>query len=263
MPAGQSNHQKGIAIDVRARNYSWLHSEIEKFGGIRHLTITNIDPNHIEAIQGSAQCGTPGYQPSDPSSVANTPTSDIANAIRNVLGMNTQSPASPPPPPPAQASQPQPLPPSAQPTLAPAPVTDQTLPINPAPVALPAGSVQVGSNAPDHMPTSTFDLIDQYVNPPNSAPDVATSAPVHLNQNIGDTATGLVPAPSGTESTGMAATQGPPAQQTFTSSDLAQSALPARNGFLGRWLDTLQGTLWYALNYLKPFRGVSPLQHVE
>lgn len=89
---GRSNHQQGLALDLRARNYAWLHAQIRSFGGLRHLTIAN-DPYHMEAIKGGP-CMQAGYRPSDFSPVpyAASPSSGLADYTRQLFGLNTSNP---------------------------------------------------------------------------------------------------------------------------------------------------------------------------
>ncbi len=81
---GRSKHQQGRAIDLRARNLAWVHVEARRFGGLGFPV--RGDAPHMEPIGGN--CATPGYWPSDPSSVTPypaTPSSGLTNAVRNLF----------------------------------------------------------------------------------------------------------------------------------------------------------------------------------
>lgn len=129
----------------------------------------------------------------------------------------------------------------------------------------PAGSgTQGGSSS---HPTSTIDLIMAYANP--TAVDIATATPIVLNQNIGDIASALgnQASQSGTMQTPLFGTvilQGTAAQQTFTSNDLAYSPgfYSSQSSTFGI-LENMKQALIRALNYLKPFGGISQPVYAE
>ena len=109
--AGKSKHQRGIAVDVNfpghpvtSPKYQWLHAEIRKFGGIRHLTLRG-DPYHIDATGG--RCATAGYQPSDPSQYSAAPSAPVTSALRDLFNPPPQQQQQPSPQLPQQPQQPQ------------------------------------------------------------------------------------------------------------------------------------------------------------
>ncbi len=109
--------------------------------------------------------------------------------------------------------------------------------------------------------TSTYDLIGQYANPVSTT-NIGTVAPIALNPSTGNPAVLQPPSQGGVYApAGVAGVQPPPSQETFTSSDLANSPLYGRSqsAFLAG-LNSLKNTLLGILNYLRPFGGNVPSQ---
>ncbi|OGG49475.1 hypothetical protein A2763_04085 [Candidatus Kaiserbacteria bacterium RIFCSPHIGHO2_01_FULL_54_36] len=152
---------------------------------------------------------------------------------------------------------------SAQPTLPLPTISSETTPIS---SLLNTNTLVPGSqSATNTQPkaTSSFNLIEQYINPVSNLIDIGKVVPINLNPNVIDVAIGLSPSSTSSQSvltaSGTVVAQGPLQQQTFTSGDLANNYVApprAQNTFLLRLLDTMQGVLIYASNYLKPFGGV-------
>lgn len=299
----RSNHSRGCAVDLGYDQHScgntacqWVLANAPHFGLQLRLRYSP-EWNHLEPIS----CD--GQSTGSAISAPETPVSSIADFIRQMLGGQQQSQHSAPPPPPASTGSPKPVgtpTTSSQPSTqdqtsaqqqSPAPTsctpsyscTNGTyfyqtssctnLEIQKCPYGCdgdscklpPAGSgTQGGSSS---HPTSTIDLIMAYANP--TAVDIATATPIVLNQNIGDIASALgnQASQNGTTQTPLSGTvvlQGTAAQQTFTSTDLAYSpsSYPSQNSTFGI-LENMKQALIQALNYLKPFGGISQPMYAE
>ncbi|OGG49476.1 hypothetical protein A2763_04090 [Candidatus Kaiserbacteria bacterium RIFCSPHIGHO2_01_FULL_54_36] len=217
----------------------------------------------------------------NPPTIAPPGTVQQSQCLTNAPGQQPQLPPQPPPqqpPAPAQpAGQAQPSLPSqpgssggssggtsAQPTLSTSFDSALSSLLNPSiflPSPLPSSTQKEA--------TSSFDLIEQYINPVSTLIDIGKAVPIDLNANITEIATGLSPSSSPPQQTltasGTVRAQGPIPQQTFTSGDLANNpssgSVRPQNTFILRLLDTMQNILMYASNYLKPFGGLHPHEH--
>lgn len=285
--AGNSNHQLGIAVDLTARNYSWLHAQIDRFPGLRYLTIAN-DPYHMEAVKGGP-CMQPGYVPPD-FSPTNPPAPPFDNAIRRLFQPT-------PPPPPVQTASPAATQPTLQQTTPPTLGTNSTTTYDVGTCApqfycmnstyyyrtstcidqvyqkCQYGCAETGlcaegvatSSTPTTTSTSTYDLIDQFANPTSTASS-STPAPITLNPG---TAQATVLQPQETENgivyVPVAPGRSPSGQQTFTSSDLSGGAptfSQPQSGFQTT-LASLKQAVLGMLAYLRPFGGVSQVHYAE
>lgn len=292
-PAGQgsknpqSNHIYGCAIDIGwsqndcgSQACQWFQKNGAGYGLQIRMPYAP-EWNHIEPIgKDACRAGGPGAGSGNGNSDGNGG-APFDEQIRKALGQQPppQPPPPPPPPPQTPSQSPSPQQPTlpSQPTLPAQPSVSSDAPgttpisnlINTNPTAA-TGSIRVATNSPAIQATSTFDMIDQYVNPVSDSIDIGTIVPIDLNANIRDIALGLSPTSSTQNpraASGTAVGQGPLQQQTFTSSDLANGNIwqnaPGQNTFLTKLLETMKNVLLYALNYLKPFGGVPPNQYVE
>lgn len=112
--------------------------------------------------------------------------------------------------------------------------------------------------------TSTFDLIDFFANPPAGTTSIGTAVPIDISQSIQDTGNAAVLGPPGSAGQpassppGTLSPYGPVPQQTFTSSDLANSPTydVRQNSTFQRALANMRATLLTILQYLQPFGGI-------
>ena len=283
--ATRSNHQLGLAMDVNpaSNNYVQLHAFARSnpqfgvgfplgMGDRPHMEPTNKRSPSCSGVAGTpvtAEC----FTSLNPPTIAQPGTVLQSQCLTNASGQPTQPPpqsAAPSQPSlpaqPSQGAQPvssaQPSI-SAQPTLPLPTISSETTPIS---SLLNTNTLVPGSqSATNTQPkaTSSFNLIEQYINPVSNLIDIGKVVPINLNPNVIDVAIGLSPSSTSSQSvltaSGTVVAQGPLQQQTFTSGDLANNYVApprAQNTFLLRLLDTMQGVLIYASNYLKPFGGV-------
>jgi len=112
--------------------------------------------------------------------------------------------------------------------------------------------------------TSTFDLIDFFANPPSAtATNIGTPVDITINSSIEDTGNASALSPTGASQTpptapGALSPYGPIPQQTFISSDLANSPVPtfSQSSTFQGILAYMRATLETILRYLQPFGGI-------
>ena len=294
-PCG-SYHNYGLAADfsANAQTLQWMRINSFQYGlaptGVNPVTGCSssgfCDYGHIQ-IGGSktGQCGACSNYRGD-GSLANPPSNDpsLSNSIRQALGM----PPPPPPPPPLQ----QPTPPS-QPTT-PAQLTSpgQTTVSPDMNTVQPTSSLitikpinvsdLINANAPSttkatsspreiSATTSPFDLIlgfGEEPDPVSNSIDIGRAVMIDLNPDTRDVATlsGARPIIMVTTTGATANYQTVSVPQTFTSGDLANNSVPStvagQNTFVLQLLDSMKRTLLFALSYLKPFGGYTPVRYL-
>lgn len=221
------------------------------------------DPNHFQDARGRfGQCGKCSNYEGDGTLSAPTgaPTSQLSDAIRRAMG---QQPPPPPPPPPLQPT----LPP--QPTLPAQPTLPSQSPTSSDPTRItPISSfLNTNTNANTNTntkstssPTSTIDLIKEFLDPVSDSIDIGKAVDIALNPDTSDATSLDARRPTSTVASGTLVTYGNlSVPQTFTTGDLARSPVAGyivgENTFMLRLLDTMKNTLLLALSYLKPFGG--------
>lgn len=288
-PAPQSNHTKGVAMDVSAGNHQITMANFAKqnpqfgvcfpfvgssFKDDVHMILAGI-PGSEPRVVGCAgvvrACEAGKFDPNSivASNPALSPTSAIANQIRQALGLSQP----PPPPPPAAAPiQQQPLSQSEQQPLqnayeTPASQTLTPTDVQSTPVSvstlLTTTPINVNTNINGRTEatssTSTIDLLSAFINPYTSTSmEIGTSSPISLIlAALEDVATlgATSSATSSRNATGtILAAQGINSQQTFTSADLSTSVGdPRSTNTLAQILTNIQSVLRTILQYLRPF----------
>ncbi len=136
----------------------------------------------------------------------------------------------------------------------------------PAPANSPTTSQNTSGTPSTQSASSAIDIIRALANPTVVS---ATVTPAVLNQDIGNIASPLAegaatPPSSDAANTQTATLEPTGVQQTFTSTDLANSPAPSssssQNSFAQSVLQSMAQSLIWALNYLKPFAGVTSSQ---
>lgn len=259
-------HPRGIAIDVNTNsheNYARLHQMGPQFGVVFYLGFA--DQYHFVPSNGGGGCTGGGVTATE-----GAPSSQLSDAIRRALGQQQQQPPQPPPPP-QQQSQPAP---SAQPTQSAQPNTSvqsgtptETPQTNPVSSLIntninTSGNTNTNSTKASSTATSSFDLIDQYLDeldPVSNSIDVGSIVDISLNPDTSDATTlDGKKSTSTLRATGtLALSQTLNVPQTFTSTDLGKNppspSAPGQNTLTLQVLETMKQTLLYAVNYLKPF----------
>lgn len=287
---GQSYHQKGLAIDIgRLKMPLQQFWQLATQSGLGNPTgLHSSDPNHIQVMNGGADCADIGYQPTTDDSFVPGPIQSnpyFSYAPSPLPSMPSQAfPGAPVP----TYSQPTPTIPSATtPTPSGAPVCTpqfscsnnvmyyQTTSCltqvyqtcsngcsgNSCAVISPTSGTSTLKATTTVSASTTDDLLNSLSNPVTlSATPVGTasSLTLALNGNISNvvglsgtsTATGL--------NTGTIASIQPlTSQQTFTSTDLSNSGMSSYNtqqlSGTFKILSDLRAALVWALNYLNPF----------
>jgi hypothetical protein len=98
-PAGQSYHQRGLAIDVRSsvdRQQLWKVAAQSGLANPAGLHIS--DPNHIQPFRGGYDCSAIGYVPSDTDVFTPSP-SPVSSLLQQQSPFAQQPPPMSPPPP--------------------------------------------------------------------------------------------------------------------------------------------------------------------
>jgi len=114
-------------------------------------------------------------------------------------------------------------------------------------------------------PTSTIDLIKEFLDPISDSIDIGTAVDIALNPDTSDATSLNARRPTSTVASGTLVTYGNlSVPQTFTTNDIARSPVAGyvvgENTFILRLLDTMKNTLLLALSYLKPFGGYPQAQ---
>ena len=229
---GKSNHQGGIAVDFRARNYDDMHTAVRAYPGLRHLTLAS-DPYHVEA-DSSGKCGT-GTGGPNTGPAQQSPLQSAMNAIRSLF--------SPPPPPPIST----PINPVYDPTK----YFSTSTP--------PTSSTFDTPSSTASTSRSVSDLIEAIAaNPPPPPSSTATGTPIALNNSIGNVAGLQAGEKPRTAANGSLAVSSLTPNNTFTSQDLSRT--PTQNILRGNTtfvlLEALRQTLIHLLSLLRPFGGI-------
>ncbi|MDO8575770.1 MAG: hypothetical protein Q7R90_00475 [bacterium] len=249
----QCEHPRGLAIDVNVRpninscaSYTNLHSAAPQFGLDFYLKCS--DAYHFRPT--SAGCNAGGVVPPPGSG-------SLSDQIRQALGMQ-------PPPPPQPPMQPQPTLPE-QPTL-PAQSPSSTAQ-KPTPIS---DVININTNDNTNTrstssPTSTIDLIKEFLNPVSDSIDIGKAVDIDLNPDTSDATSLDAKRPTSTRVSATSSTYGNlSVPQTFTTGDLSKGPVAGymvgENTFVLRLLDAMKNTLLLALSYLRPFGGYSQSQ---
>lgn len=261
----QSYHNYGLAVDFNnTSQISWMRANAWTKG----INIIGAwDPNHFQDARGRfGQCGKCSNYNGDGALSAPTgaPTSQLSDAIRRAMGQ--QPPTAPPPPPqptlpPQQTLSPQPTLPSQSPTSSePAQITPISSFIN------TNANTNTNTNTKStSSPTSTIDLIKEFLDPVSDSIDIGTAVDIALNPDTSDATSLDARRPTSTVASGTLVTYGNlSVPQTFTTNDIARSPVAGyvvgENTFMLRLLDTMKNALLLALSYLKPFGGYQQAQ---
>ena len=249
-PCG-SYHPFGLAADFNQNKQAqtdWMRANAQKFG---FNTLGTWDPNHMQDARGrTGQCGACSADGPDgvlpPSSAS--PSTAVANAFRQLFGMQQQPVAQPQP-----ILPPQPLPQAQSPLDAfkeplPAPILNV-----PTPQLQPGASFTSSSSIADQLSELAFGT--PVVTTTTTAPKSATSIPIIVNPRdiatISSTRTATETAPAQTGG-------GSIAQQTFTTQDLSAISESSNTGSNPRSayaaiLENLKATLIRMQQFLKPY----------
>lgn len=258
----QSYHNYGLAVDFNnTSQISWMRANAWTKG----LNIIGAwDPNHFQDARGRfGKCGECSNYKGD--GTLNAPAEQsLSNAIRQALG---QQPPPPPPPPPQQTLPPQ-----------------QSLPSQPIGTTQPSSSAQLLQPTPisdlintntntnantnaksTSSPTSTIDLINEFLDPVSDSIDIGKVVDIALNPDTSDASSLGPKRASTTPASGtLAVYRNVNAPQTFTTNDLANGPVAGyvvgENTFVLRTLDSMKNALLFALSYLKPFGGYPQAQ---
>jgi hypothetical protein len=229
--ACQSYHPYGLAADFnnnRAAQTQWMRANAHAYG---FNILGDWDANHFQDNGGlSGQCGacptdtTGGDGVLQPSASSQSPSSGLANQVRQALGMQQQPPPPPPPaPPPPQTPTPLITPTPTTASGNPTACTPQyscsngsyiyqtsscttltvqtckygcssdgtTCALSPQSASSSSATgINIGSgtgtgtSADNGSSSSTFALIDQYANPVSDSIDIGTGTPIALNQDL-------------------------------------------------------------------------------
>ena len=261
-----SYHPWGLAADFNnnSRQMSgWMRANAGRFGV---TTIGEWDFHHFQDAQGKyGECGVcstdSGGNGLLPDSAGGQ--GSLSDQIRKALGMQQQPPPPPPPPPPQQ-----------QPTLPP----QQTPPDqSPPPTQSPTSTAQkqptpisdiinintndnTNTNKSTSSPTSTIDLINEFLDPISDSIDIGKIVDIDLNPDTSDATSLDARRPTSTRVSATSSNYSNlSVPQTFTTNDLSKGTVSGyivgENTFILRMLDAMKNTLLLALNYLKPFGG--------
>ena len=262
----QSYHNYGLAVDFNnTSQISWMRANSWTYG----INIIGAwDPNHFQDARGRfGQCGQCSNYKGDGalSEPSSTPSRTLSDQIRQALGMQ------PPPPPPPPPMQPQPaLPP--QPTLPEQPTLPTQSPSSSVSTQITPISDLININTNDNTntkstssPTSTIDLIKEFLDPVSDSIDIGKAVDIDLNPDTSDATSLDARKPTSTRVSATSSTYGNlNVPQTFTTNDLSKGPVAGyivgENTFILRVLDAMKNTLLLALNYLKPFGGYTQTQ---
>ena len=258
-------HPRGLAIDVNVRpninscaSYTNLHKAAPQFGLDFYMKCS--DAYHFRPT--GAGCSGGGVVPPPGSG---SPTSQLSDAIRRAMG---QQPPPPPPPPPQQQPA---LPPQQTPTDQSTPPTQSptsTAQKQPAPISDIINintNDNTNTNKSTSSPTSTIDLINEFLDPVSDSIDIGKAVDIDLNPDTSDATSLDAKRPAPVNASGTSVLNGTlNVPQTFTTGDLSKGPVSGyivgENTFMLRMLDVMKNTLLLALNYLKPFGGYTQSQ---
>src|SRR3989338_140979 len=260
----QSYHNYGLAVDFNnTSQISWMRANSWTYG----INIIGAwDPNHFQDARGRfGQCGQCSNYKGDGalSEPSSTPSRTLSDQIRQALGMQ------PPPPPPPPPMQPQPALPH-QPKLPEQPTLPTQSPSSSVSTQITPISDLININTNDNTntkstssPTSTIDLIKEFLDPVSDSIDIGKAVDIDLNPDTSDATSLDARKPTSTRVSATSSTYGNlNVPQTFTTNDLSKGPVAGyivgENTFILRVLDAMKNTLLLALNYLKPFGGYEP-----
>src|SRR3989344_3723998 len=260
-----SNHTYGCAVDLGYAKSNCGSSQcqfvLQSGPPVYGLQIRmKYDPewNHVEPVnvqqcrvKGPGGGVTPG---------AGSPTSQLSDAIRRARG---EQPPPPPPPPPMQQPA---LPPQQTPTDQSPPPTQSptsTAQKQPAPISDIINintNDNTNTNKSTSSPTSTIDLINEFLDPVSDSIDIGKIVDIDLNPDTSDATSLDARRPTSTRVSATSSNYSNlSVPQTFTTNDLSKGTVSGyivgENTFILRMLDAMKNTLLLALNYLKPFGG--------
>ena len=263
-----SYHPWGLAADFNnnSRQMSaWMRANARTFG---ITTIGEWDFHHFQDGQGKyGQCGVcssgSGGNGLLPDSSGGG--GSLSDQIRKALGMQQQPPPPPPPPPQQQPT----LPPQQTPTDQSPPPTQSptsTAQKQPTPISdLININTNDNTNKSTSSPTSTIDLIKEFLDPVSDSIDIGKAVDIDLNPDTSDATSLDARKPTSTRVAATSSAYGNlNVPQTFTTGDLSKGVVSGyivgENTFMLRMLDAMKNTLLLALNYLKPFGGYTQSQ---
>ena len=266
-----SNHTYGCAVDLGYAQSNCGSSQCQfvlQSGppayGLQIRMKYSPEWNHVEPVN-VQQCRAKGPGGGVTPGTA-SPTSQLSDAIRQAMGqqppMQPQQPLPPQPAPAAQPASP------AQPTLPAQPAVSTESPSSSASTR-PSVSDLININTNDNTnkstssPTSTIDLIKEFLDPVSDSIDIGKAVDIDLNPDTSDATSLDARKPTSTRVAATSSAYGNlNVPQTFTTGDLSKGVVSGyivgENTFMLRMLDAMKNTLLLALNYLKPFGGYVP-----
>src|SRR3989338_8768406 len=262
-----SNHTYGCAVDLGYAQSNCGSSQCQfvlregpSTYGLQIRMKYDPEWNHVEPVN-VQQCRAKGPGGGVTPGTASPP-SELSDAIRRAMGQQ----------PPMQPQQP--LPP--QPTLPPQPASPAQPAVssespNTSASTKPSIADLININTNDNTntnkstssPTSTIDLINEFLDPISDSIDIGKIVDIDLNPDTSDATSLDARRPTSTRVSATSSNYSNlSVPQTFTTNDLSKGTVSGyivgENTFILRMLDAMKNTLLLALNYLKPFRGYVP-----
>src|SRR3989344_1170183 len=244
----ESYHNYGLAVDFNnTSQISWMRANAWVHG----INIIGAwDPNHFQDARGRfGQCGKCSNYKGDGmlSEPPSTPSRTLSDQIRQALG---QQPPPPPPPMQPEPRRPPHPPPPERPTVpTQSPSSSASTQITPL-----SDLINVNTNTNTNTntkstssPTSTIDLIKEFLDPVSDSIDIGTIVDIDLNPDTSDATSLDARRPTSTSASGTPAAYGNlSVPQTFTTNDLAKSPVAGymvgENTFVLRMLDAMKNT---------------------